>query len=89
MLGSRPPVRRSTRGEHVGRRTAINLEPGPDRISPPKRVYGLSRTGLRKIHLSGAKRRLLQAILGAIVRASGCRSRVFRTALFGGRIPLV
>ena len=68
-------MHRRTRGVYTSRCTDHIIEPGPDRISPPKRVYGFSRTGLRKIHVSDAKRRPLEALLAALerMRAGLCK----------------
>jgi len=66
MLGSGSMVRHPFIWGNKRDGAPITLEPGPDRISPPKRVYGLSQTGLRKIHSSRGKCRPLEAILAAL-----------------------
>jgi hypothetical protein len=46
------------------------LEPGPNRISPPKRLYNFfsDRASHRRHPLSGGERRLLETILVALSR---------------------
>jgi hypothetical protein len=70
----------------------ITLEPGPHLISPIQ-LQVFSDRASQDLHLSGGKRRPLEAILVrlvAIVRASACyRARLFRRAPFGGWIPWV
>src|SRR5215218_5477683 len=76
MLGSGSMVRHPFIWGNKRDGAPITFEPGPDRISPPKRVCGFSRTGLRtysplgpgfaRTLLSGGKRKPSEANLAPV-----------------------